>query len=135
MGERRQPTWAPGVTGAVGPTTVSVPSGLTADMIMPCDSMPIILRGGSWPQSRCPCRQAPRGLRNSARCRSEWYASPYRHQSGTAAVSSTSSLCCTPEHGQHGCLLSRSPRTNSISLIGSGVQAFSSFAFLVSRSF
>lgn len=39
------PTEAPGATGPVGPMTTNLPSLLTADRIIPCDSIPIILRG------------------------------------------------------------------------------------------
>ena len=40
------PTWLPFLTGAETVVTTSLPSALTAERIIPCDSMPIILRGG-----------------------------------------------------------------------------------------
>lgn len=39
-------TWAPGVTGPVGPMTTREPSAFSADSIMPCDSTPLRRRGG-----------------------------------------------------------------------------------------
>ena len=40
------PTWVPFLTGAVTVVTTNLPSASTADRIIPCDSTPIILRGG-----------------------------------------------------------------------------------------
>lgn len=42
---RYQPTCAPGLTSAEGAQRVSVPSGFTAERIIPWLSSPIILRG------------------------------------------------------------------------------------------
>ena len=40
------PTWLPLRTGAVTVVTTNLPSASTAERIIPCDSIPIILRGG-----------------------------------------------------------------------------------------
>ena len=44
-GVGRQPTVAPGRTSAEGEMTVREPSGLTAESIMPCDSMKVLTEG------------------------------------------------------------------------------------------